>query len=321
MANTGLVKKIFALSPHVEMLARRLYWRNVQRLAGKVKKSARKKKRPIENEQAKPFDYLALERYLKDCGASAGSLMVVHSAFAPFKGCVSGPDEVIEFLLQFLGAEGTLAMPAMPMFTNARSVEEYLSPEPDENVYVYNVQKSRIKTGILPTALHKRKGSVRSRHPINTMVALGKLAETLMEGNLMGDSPLACGVNSSWSRCVEQDALIVSLGTDLTHSLTMIHVAEDVKDAQWPVRDWYVEKKFVIKDGDVEETRVLRERAPRWGALHFGERTLCKDLMAAGLLKSTRIDGIVVEVLSAKALIEFLDARNRSGYPYFWVGS
>ncbi|MEH6349790.1 AAC(3) family N-acetyltransferase [Pseudomonas sp. 3JA] len=320
MANTGLVKKVFALSPHVEMLARRLYWRNVQRLAGKVKKSA-KKKRLVEESDVKPFDYSALKSYLVDCGVSAGSLLVVHSAFAPFKGRVAGPDEVIDFFLQHLGTEGTLAMPAMPLFTNARSVEEYLSPEPDENVYIYNVQKSRIKTGILPTALHKRKKSVRSRHPINTMVAIGKLAEALMEGNLEGDSPLACGVNSSWKRCVEQDALIIGLGTDLTHSLTMIHVAEDVKDAQWPVKDWYVEKKFVIKDGDFEETRVLRERAPRWGALHFGERTLCKDLMAAGLLKSATIDGIIVEVLSAKALIEFLDARNRSGYPYFWVGS
>ncbi|SDU99322.1 AAC(3) family N-acetyltransferase [Pseudomonas mucidolens] len=320
MANTGLVKKIFALSPHIEMLGRRVYWRNVQRLAGKVKKSA-KKKRPTETEQTKPFDYLALDRYLKDCGARAGSLMVVHSAFAPFKGRVSGPDEMVEFLLGVVGASGTLAMPAMPMFSNSRSVEEYLSTKPDDKVYVYNVQKSRIKTGVLPGALHKRAGSVRSRHPINTMVASGKLAEVLMDGNLTGNSPLACGVNSSWSRCVEHDALIVGLGTDLTHSLTMIHVAEDVKDAEWPVSDWYVEKHFLIKDGDFEESRVLRERAPRWGALHFGERTLCKDLLAAGLLKTAVIDGVVVEVLSAKALIAFLDARNHSGYPYFWVGS
>ncbi|RYZ83379.1 MAG: aminoglycoside N(3)-acetyltransferase, partial [Proteobacteria bacterium] len=43
MANTGLVKKFFALSPHVELIARRLYWRNVQSLAGKVKKGYKKK--------------------------------------------------------------------------------------------------------------------------------------------------------------------------------------------------------------------------------------------------------------------------------------
>lgn len=320
MANTGLVRKIFALSPHIEMIARRLYWGNVQRLAGKVKKNSRKK-RPTERGQPQPFDYLALERYLEDCGAGEGSLLLVHSAFAPFKGRVSGPDEVVEFFFQLIGEDGTLAMPAMPLFKNARPVEEYLSTQPDANVYVYDVQKSRIKTGVLPTALHRRKDSVRSRHPINSMVACGALAEKLMDGNLAGDSPLACGINSSWNRCVEEDALIIGLGTDLTHSLTAIHVAEDVKDAQWPVSNWYVEKKFVIKDNDFEETRVLRERAPRWGALHFGERTLCKDLLASNLLKSTVIDGVIVEVLSAKALIDFLNSRNQRGYPYFWVAS
>ena len=66
---------------------------------------------------------------------------------------------------------------------------------------------------------------------------------------------------------------------------------------------------------------MLRERAPRWGALHFGERTLCKDLLASNLLKSTVIDGVIVEVLSAKALIDFLNSRNQRGYPYFWVAS
>lgn len=320
MANTGLVKKIFSWSPHIEMIARRLYWRNVQRLAGKVKKNS-KKKRPVEPEQVKPFDFVELENYLKSCGVGQGSLLLVHSAFAPLSGRVSGADEVVDFLLRILGDAGTLAMPAMPLFSNSRPVEEYLLTQPDENTYVYNVQKSRIKTGVLPTALHKRKGSLRSRHPINSMVAYGALAKKLMEGNLVGQSPLACGVNSSWNRCAEEDAIIVGLGTDLTHSLTMIHVAEDVKDADWPVEDWYVEKKFIIKDGDFEEERVLRERAPRWGALHFAERTLCKDLILAGLLKTSVVDGVVVEVLSAKALIEFLNERNSSGYPYFWVAS
>ncbi len=320
MANSGLVKKIFALSPHVEMIARRLYWRNVGRLAGKVKKGS-KKKPVIAADQPKPFNLEALGAHLRQNGVKPGSLLLVHSAFAALKGRVSGPEEVVDYLMGILGEHGTLAMPAMPMFSNSRSVEEYLSPLPDNNVYIYNVQKSRIKTGVLPAALHKRKGSVRSRHPINSMVAVGALAEKLMDGNLSGDSPLACGVNSSWSRCVEEDAMIVGLGTDLTHSLTMIHVAEDVKDRHWPVRDWYVEKRFVVKDGDFEETLVLRERAPRWGALHFGERTLCKDLMAAGILKSAVIDGVLVEMISARSLLEFLNARNHTGYPYFWVRS
>lgn len=320
MANTGLVKKLFALSPHVELIARRLYWRNVQSLAGKVKKGY--KKNPVaEQGGLDPFNFPLLTHHLRSRGVAEGSLLVVHSAFAALKGRVSGPEEVVDYLLSLVGSGGTLAMPAMPLYSNSRPVEAYLNSEVDTNTYKYNVQKSRIKTGVLPAALHKLKGSVRSRHPINTLVAHGALAHHLMSDNLKGESPLACGENSSWHKCVEADALIVGLGTDLTHSLTMIHVAEDIKDDRWPVKDWYVPKKFLITDGEFQEARVLRERSARWGALHFAERTLCKDLIKARILHSTLVDGVVVEILSARALIEFLDARNHNGYPYFWVGS
>lgn len=318
MANSGLVKKIFALSPHIEMIGRRLYWKNVQRLAGKVKKNS-KKKPALESGQVKPFNLDNLKVHLQDNGVGEGAVLLVHSAFSELKGRVSGPEEVVDLLLDVVGPSGTLAMPAMPMFTNSRPVEEYLSSEVDNNIYVYNVQKSRIKTGVLPAALNRREGSIRSRHPINTMVANGALASRLMEDNLSGDSPLACGINSSWHRCVEEGAIIVGLGTDLTHSLTMIHVAEDANEARWPVKDWYVEKHFLIKDGAFEEARVLRERAPRWGALHFAERTLCRDLMTAGILKSQMIDGVLVELLSARSLLEFLESKNKNGYPYFWI--
>lgn len=319
MANSSIIQKLFSLSPHIEMIFRRLYWFNVKRLSAVVKKNA-KHKRSFPSEKTDQFDFLALKNHLANCGVSGGSLLVVHSAFAPFKGRVSGPDEILDFFLDLLGARGTLAMPAMPLFHNSRPLEEYLSTQPDGNLYVYDVRKSKIKTGVLPAALHRRHGAIRSRHPINSMVAFGFLAESLMKDNLQGESPLACGVNSSWNHCVEQDALIVGLGTDLTHSLTMIHVAEDVKDSNWPIKDWYVDKKFLIRDDNFEENFVLRERAPRWGALHFGERTLCKDLIGAGLLKSAVVDGVLVEVLPAKALIEFLNSKNHSGYPYFWTG-
>ncbi len=300
------------------MIGRRLYWYNIRHFSRTTKKNTFNKMAAIQTGVA-PLDYLVLEQHLRSLGIGEGTLLVVHSSFGSLKGRVSGPDEMIDFLLNIVGQQGTLAMPAMPIFRNTRPVEEYLSREPDENVYVYDVEKSRIKTGALPTALHKRSGSIRSRHPINSMVALGSLASKLMHGNLADDSPLACGVSSSWYRCVEHDALIIGLGTDLTHSLTMIHVVEDVKDGRWPIPKWYVEKQFLIRDNDFEERRVLRERAPHWGALHFAERTLCRDLFAAGLLQSHIVDGVLIEFLSAKALIKFLEARNHTGYPYFWL--
>jgi aminoglycoside 3-N-acetyltransferase len=313
MANDSLIKKIFSFSPHIEMITRRLYWNNVKWLSKRVKK----KKANEPNITA--INFSSIEQFLLDNGVVDGSLILVHSAYAPFKGRGQTPNQIVDMLLQIVGESGTVAMPAMPKFKNAVNSEDYLSKSNDNIVYEYDVHKSSIKTGVLPLMLHKREESVRSRHPINTMVAIGPLAESLMRDNLNGDSPLACGINSSWAKCIDNDAVIIGLGTDLTHSLTTIHVAEDTLDTNWPVDNWYENKAFKITDGDFEVTKILRERSPKWGALHFAERTLCKDLINSGVLKTTVIDGVLVEVLKAKDLITFLESRNSKGYPYFWV--
>ena len=301
------------MSPHVEMVCRRIYWSNIKWLSKTVKKQSKSRVPAL----ALSFD--KVEDFLRDNGLMNGSLAVVHSAYAPFKGRGKTPDEIVDMLLKVVGCEGTLAMPAAPKFKNSIDVEDYLKAKNDENLYVYDVQKSLIKTGVIPLMLHRRKNSIRSRHPINSMVAFGPLAEAMMKNNLSGNSPLACGANSSWKYCVDNDAIIVGLGTDLTHSLTMIHVAEDVLDERWPIKNWYVDKNFLILDDNYENKIKLRERAPHWGALHYGERTLCKDLINAGVLNTTIIDGITVEALKARDLMDFLNKRNGNGYPYFWV--
>jgi len=313
MANTSISKKIMALSPHIEMVVRRLYWANVGWLS----------KRVIKKNTSTPLvsavDYQKIENFLVAQGAKPGRLLLVHSAYAPFKGRGKTPNQIVDFLLDLVGSQGTLAMPAMPKFDNSVDTRDYLKQDVLDQVYLYDVQKSGIKTGVLPLMLSKRFESVRSEHPINTMVALGPLANELMKDNLVGESPLACGPNSSWKKCLDNDALIIGLGTDLTHSLTSIHIAEDVQDKDWPVKDWYIDKKFKIINGENETNIQLRERAPKWGALHFGERTLAKDLIDSGLLKSTVIDGILIETLNAKDLNIHLNNRNSCGYPYFWV--
>ena len=66
--------------------------------------------------------------------------------------------------------------------------------------------------------------------------------------------------------------------------------------------------------------KIVRERQPKWGALHWAGRKLGKDLYNAKILLSHNIDGILIEVMKAKDLIDFLNSRNSKGYPYYGVG-
>lgn len=311
MSNSSIRNKILAFSPYLEILVRRFYWKHVSFLS----KFNRKKK--SAEEKIKSAELSKLISKLSEWGVHEGDLVVVHSSFDALKGTGKTAAQAVDDILNFLGPSGTLAMPAMPIFRNDVSKDEYLDADISETTFIYDRRKSRIKTGALPTALSKYPNAVRSMHPINTMVAAGRLAERLMMDNLLGDSPLPCGNNSSWHHCFEENAWIVGLGTDLTHSLTMIHVAEDIQDTKWPVGGWYRLKHFQIIDGDDRKNRTLRERKPKWGTLCFAERTLCKDLLRIGIMKSTVIDGVLLEAVRARALIDFLMKKNKKGYPYF----
>lgn len=316
MANDNILRKLFSLSPHIEMLGRRVYWFNIQ-FTKKWKKN--KNVTPLKKEEIDTFNFSNISKFIRFKGVSIGDLLVVHSAFGSIKRCGLPPSKIIDELLDIVGEEGTLAMPAMPKFKNTPDTTNYLKTDISDKIFEYNVQKSKIKTGLLPTYLHRRKGAIRSRHPINTMVAFGPLAEKLMETNLVDDFSLACGTNSSWKKCVDHNAYIVGIGVDLTHSLTMIHVAEDMNNKKWPIKNWYRKKKFRVIDNNYDKTFTLQERNPKWGALHFAERTLFKDLISNNILTSTIVNGVTVEIINSKKLIYFLNSKNSKGYPYFWT--
>jgi hypothetical protein len=149
------------------------------------------------------------------------------------------------------------------------------------------------------------------------MVAIGPLAEPMMNHNLDGDLPLPCGNNSSWFFCLENSAKIVGLGVDIANALTMIHVSEDANTENWPIENWYRERVFTLLDGGQCSTITVKERRPCW-AMNYASRTLAKDLRKAGVLVGASIGGISVDILDSRALIAFLNERRHTGYPYFF---
>lgn len=316
MANRGAKNKLMSISPNIEMIVRRLYWHNLKYLSSFA---IRNKK----NKNSQPIDFSKIENFLRNNGVSEGSLICVHSAYGPMKNRGKNYNQIIDFFLDLIGPAGTLAMPAFPKFDNDIDLKDYLNKDPDLNeIFVYDVQNSTITTGVLPLMLNKRMGSVRSRFPINTLVSFGPLSTELYKDELKPKNPLACGDHSAWKKFVNNKAKIISIGTDLTHSLTSIHVSEDSYEENWVIKDWYRKKKFKIIDGEYTTERIIRERRPKWGALHFGERTLCKDLINQGILKTSNDSGVLVEILDAENLNDFLQQMQLKtpGYPYFWLG-
>lgn len=314
MANISTINKIMAFTPHAEMIVRRIYRNKYLNGLLRTKKKAKTKVR------LKEIDFSKVMDYLHSLGINDGDIVIIHSAFRPLKGAGLSPIQIVDQLIHLVGKEGTLAMPVIRKYPESPPESEALTAEVSNIEFTYNVKESKVWTGIIPKTFMNKKHTSTSRFPLNTLTALGPLAEKMMANNLEGDLPTPNGVNSSWKFCTDHNAWIISIGTDLTHSLTMIHTAEDVKKEKWPVKGWYRKKKFKIIDGDFETEKIVLERHPKWGMLHFGERKLSDDLLKRGVMKSTQIEGVLIESMRSKPLFDFLNSKNDKGYPYFWLG-
>lgn len=304
MPNDTTLKKIMAISPHVEMVIRRLYRSGLFHsiLPAGVGKTKGKKLVGL-------VDFEKIIHYLKRIGISQGDILIVHSAYKPLKATGLNPQEIINSLLKLIGPTGTLVMPVIRHYDYSN----------DNAIIEYDLQKTKIWTGALPIALMTMEGSVTSRFPLNPITAHGEHAKSMIQYELDESLPAPNGKNSAWYYCLTMNAKVISLGTDLTHSLTMIHTAEDSQQDKWPISNWYVKRKFKIKDNDFELDKEVLERDPKWGMLHFAERTLCKDLIKSGIMKTEIIEGVIIESLESGKLIKYLNKRNHKGYPYFWI--
>jgi len=101
-----------------------------------------------------------------------------------------GPDTLIDALLECVGEEGTLLIPAftrsfrLPIPRTARG--SMIRPGWGGMVpwdYVFDPDTTPPETGAVPAAMWRREGSVRSRHPVFSVVAMGRLAEFLVRGH------------------------------------------------------------------------------------------------------------------------------------------
>lgn len=313
MANNTYLKKLMGASPHIEMMVRRVYRSPL--LSTFFKPSKRIKK----EEKVATANFKNILKYLNSIGIKKGDIVIVHSAYGSLKSTGLTPRQIIDLLLDMVGVEGTIAMPVIRKYPESPLEKDALVASVDNILFTYDVQNSKVWTGILPKTLMMRQDAYTSRFPLNTLTAVGSDAKEMMKNNLEGDLPTPNGVNSSWKYCADRNAWVISLGVDLTHSLTMIHTVEDVKKFDWPILDWYRKKKFRIIDNDFVEEKIVLERHPKWGMLHFAERKLANDLIMKGIMKTCMIDGVLVESLQSKDLIGFLDKNNSKGYPYYWV--
>lgn len=312
---SGLYKSLMLVSPKLEVVFRCFYWNNVKWFR-KFRNYEAKSPLVQEND---PINFDRIIEFLKSSGIMNGDTIVVHSSYSSVSGSGLSPEEIINKLMEVVGNQGTLAMPAIRHFPEEGEGDEYLlnyiSDSCGEKETLYDVYRSTISSGLLPFTLMRYDDAEISRFPLNPLVSIGVHASDMMQGNISGDSPSAHGPNSAWKYCAELNAWNVGIGVNLKDYLTMFHIVQETNE--WPVRDdeWYFERDFIVKEGRKKQSLHIKERKHKW-TKYFAEINFYNDLQKDGIIKSTVIDNVEIHLCRSKDLIDYIAAKVNPTYPY-----
>ena len=310
MSFVSIYNILVGISPTIEVFFRKLYWTNIS----KTSRFRPKSRSPQNSLNSINFDIIIDN--LRNRGIIKGSTIIVHSSYDLLESSGLSPEEINSKLLELIGTEGTLVMPVIRKYKEEGRLEDYLTKNIDNIVCTYNVQKSKVISGLLPYILMQRPDSFVSRFPLNPIVAVGKHAKNMIEHNLEGDAPTAHGPNSSWKFCLDKKAVVIGLGVEMPHYLTITHVNEECSK-NWPIKNWYRKRTFDIIDRDFKIRKEVLERRPVWGTIYFAEKKYRKDLLNNNILKIENVEGLNISIIESDRLTNFLKVHKHKGYPYY----
>lgn len=190
---------------------------------------------------------------LKAVGVKRGQTIMVHTSLSSFGFVCGGAQVVIEALMECVGREGTLMMPAQS-WKNLDPEAGVHWEEPREwwqiirdnwPAYIKEVTPTNTM-GAVAEMFRKWPGALRSDHPARSVAAYGKYAEYLTENhdlsNIFGDgSPIG--------RLYELDGYVLLMGVGYDKN-TSLHLAD--ARAEYPGKHLSTESSVMLIKGKRE---------------------------------------------------------------------
>ncbi len=184
----------------------------------------------------------------RSLGIRPGGVLLVHSSLRSLGPVEGGAESVILSLLEALGPQGTLLMPALSYAT--------VGPKSP----VFNVITTPSCVGTLPEYFRTRAGTLRSVHPTHSVSGLGPLATELFKDHIRSTTP--CGPFSPFARLPEVGGQILFLGCGLRPNTSM-HAVEERIEPVYLYGDTTV-YQVILADGSIEQMHVRNHNFQGW---------------------------------------------------------
>mgnify|MGYP003323083549 CR=1 FL=1 len=148
---------------------------------------------------------------LKAAGLKQGKPIIVHSAMGNFYNFEGTAEELIRKLLDFVGPEGTVCMPAYPK-------------DKFDNSQIFDIRMSTSAAGYLSEIFRQKEGVYRSMNQLHSVCAFGKDADYITRDHHLSD--ISFDQYSPFSRIAELGGYSVSLGMPKWYIGTGEHICE-----------------------------------------------------------------------------------------------
>lgn len=232
---------------------------------------------------------------LQSLGIQKGDLLMVHSSLSRIGYVENGPATVVDACFEVIGHEGTLVMPA---FAHNTFSKIYLDTNP-----VFDLMQNPSKAGAVTEELRKRKNSLRSFHPTDSVTANGPLAHYLVKDHFGQITPY--NQFSPYYRLAMKHAKILNIGVPLSTSCTNLHTLEDAVSFKYPV---YHSKIYEVKMIDESGKVMFMKTKVHDPAYSMKRRAneLVPLFEKEGILKHGMVGDAPVTLIDAKGLLEVM---------------
>jgi aminoglycoside 3-N-acetyltransferase len=143
-------------------------------------------------------------------GVRPGDILLVHASLRSLGHVPGGAETVIRALLQAVGEDGSLLMPAL-------SYEQ-------QPAHIHSTRHTPSNVGAIPESFRRRAGTLRSVHPTHSVCGVGPVVEALFRDHPLDRTP--CGPHSPFHRFPDLGGKILMLGCGLRPNTSM-HALEE----------------------------------------------------------------------------------------------
>ncbi|MCR9012810.1 AAC(3) family N-acetyltransferase [Gabonibacter chumensis] len=237
---------------------------------------------------------------MKKMGMKRGSNIFIHSSWDEMYNYNGSEENLIDAILEIIGPQGTLIMPAFPLLRKGK---------------IFNVKKSVTGAGTLAETFRRYPGVKRSINVQHSVCALGPQSDFLLAEHHLGES--CWDEKSPYFRLSQIDALVFTLGLRKYYIGTMLHCVESVLRKDYPYYSSFytpvlVKHEYIDLDGK-QKCYYCYDKKIRIRDKLFGTTTMVKKHFAKEWYACSQISNLIIGVYHAKEIIPHLINLGKKG--------